>query len=74
MARSISFLLAMAISLGVSGMPAAEPDVAWPEQWVAFGPVPARYGGLYGFPPPPEDMPSAETLKTIPSELVLAGR
>jgi heparin/heparan-sulfate lyase len=50
---------------------AAEPEVVWPTEWTAFGPVPARYGGHYGFPPKPEDMPPAESLKVVPTELVL---
>ncbi len=75
MAWRMSWLTAVGVSLSIAGMAgAAEPEVVWPTEWIAFGPVPPRYGGHYGFPPHPEDMPSAESMKAIPTELVLGNR
>lgn len=75
MAWRMSWLTAVGVSLSIAGMAgAAEPEVVWPTEWIAFGPVPPRYGGHYGFPPHPEDVPSAESMKAIPAELVLGNR
>jgi hypothetical protein len=53
---------------------AAEPAVVWPQEWVAFGPIPSKTFGtsLYGRPRKTDLLPG-ETLKAIPQELVIGG-
>ena len=55
--------------------PAAEPEVVWPQEWTAFGPIPSKTAGtgLYGRPRKADLLPG-ETLKTIPRELVIGGQ
>jgi len=54
---------------------AAEPELVWPEEWVAFGPIPSKTAGtsLYGRPRK-EDLLPGERLKAISQELVIDGR
>jgi len=74
MARYMSWLVVVGISLSLAEMAgAAEPEVAWPQEWTAFGPY--RIKRVYPYRQPlATDLLPGEMLKTIPTELVIGGQ